>query len=359
MLKAYLPQQLPICLDDKEHIKLLRQTNGVTRILETLHQKFESNPARSNLFSLFSFFESVQSTKIEGTKTTFDEFVESEITKKKTSDLIETTNYNEAINYGIDVVTRENKITMELICKLHEIVLNDSRGANKSPGCFRSNQNWIGDTKNVKSISYVPPEAKYVPELMENLVDFINSNDHDPLIAAGIIHAQFETVHPFSDGNGRVGRLLIPLYLLKHKVCGNDIVFISDELERNKYKYYSLLNGLRSDKPEWFEWLTFFLNSVEKQARKYLDKINSVIDVIEKYISDDKVSTSAVAQKILFFCVRYPITSSARISETCDIGLNTVNRWLRYFTDSKMLYTDSKQRHKIYRFYEVLDCIRG
>ncbi len=359
IMEAYLPQCLPIELNNDQHIKLLRRVVEVTRILERLRQKLEESPSRGDLFSLFSYFESVQSTKIEGTKTTFDELAEYEMTKKKTLDLIETSNYNDAINHGVKVVMDKNLISLDLICELHKIVLNDSRGANKNPGCFRKSQNWIGDTKNINSISYVPPIADEVPKLMDNFESFINSNkDFDPLIAAGIMHAQFETIHPFSDGNGRVGRLLIPLYFLKNRVCGHEIIFISDELERSKYKYYTLLNGLRSDSPQWFDWLTFFLDSVEKQALKYLEKLKCVSDTIEKYLGDNKIQTSAVAQKILFFCVSYPICNSAKIAEELQVGLNTVNRWLKYFVEINMLYTDSKQRHKIYRFYEILDCIR-
>lgn len=359
MLEAYLPQVLPIKLDDKEHIQLLRQTISVTRALEALHQKFENSLARGNLFSMFSFFESVKSTRIEGTKTTFDEVMEAEVTKKKSLDLIETTNYNKAIQYGRKRVMEEDAITLDLICELHKLVLKSSRGANKNPGNFRENQNWIGDTKNYKSISYVPPAPEEVPLLMKNLEVFINENkDFEPLIAAGIIHAQFETIHPFSDGNGRVGRLLIPLYLLKNKVCGNDIVFISDELEKNKYKYYSLLNAVRLDKPQWSDWLTFFLTSIEKQAEKYLEKLDQIDEVVEKYINDDKIGKSTVAQQVLFSCVRDPITTSSKIAEINGIALNSANKWLRYFVDKKMLYTDSKQRNKIYRFYEVLDAIR-
>ena len=177
-------------------------------------------------------------------------------------------------------------------------------------------------------------------------------------MAIGIIHAQFETIHPFADGNGRVGRILIPLYLLKHNVCGNFDIFISDELEKNKYKYYTLLNNIRKDRPEWYEWLDFFLSSIENQALRYIEKTDKIVEIYSKYINDKNIENSAIAQKILITSMQNIIFNSSLIAEATDVSLATVNKWLKYFVDIKMLYTDSKQRHKVYRFYELLDAIR-
>lgn len=326
MLKAYSPRLLPIELDPQEHIKLLRQTISVTKKITSLHEKFKSSPASGELFSLFSYFESIKSTIIEGTKTTFDEVMESKITKKKTLDIIEATNYHRAIGYGQSKVAREKFISLACICNLHKIVLKNSRGENKNPGCFREKQNWIGDNSNVKSISYVPPKADEVASLMKNLEEFINHNDSfEPLIAAGIMHAQFESIHPFLDGNGRVGRLLIPLYLLKNNVCGGDIIFVSDELEKNKLKYYSLLNGVRGENPQWFEWLSFFLTSVEKQVDKYLIKLDEIDEIVNKYMNEEKINKSVIARKVLLYCVSDPVINSTKIAESSGIALNSVN----------------------------------
>lgn len=354
-MQPFSPEKLPIILKDKEHIALLKQVISTSKALEVLNQNILHLPVNEHLFSVFSIIEAVQSTKIEGTKTSFDEIMEAQVTKKETLDVIEANNYNKALQYGIrQILENKNSITNRMIKNLHKMVLKNSRGANRDPGNFRRIQNWIGDSK---SKSYIPPTADKVPTLMSNLEKFINNNDFEPLIAAGIIHAQFETIHPFLDGNGRVGRLLIPLYLLMHNVCGNNTIFVSDELEKNKYKYYSLLNSLRNGEPQWYEWLSFFLTSIKEQAEKYLDKVDGIEQVILKYFEDEKIKKSTSAQKVLFVCVAKPITNSTTIALQSDLSLNTVNRWLKYFVDKKMLYTDSKVRNKIYVFSEVRDIV--
>ncbi|NCU39985.1 Fic family protein [Candidatus Falkowbacteria bacterium] len=356
MLKTFMPSLLPIQIDAQEHIKLLRHTIRVSRTLERLCQNVKISPVRSDLLSVFSLIEAVKSNSIEGTQTTFDEMMEAEVTKKFSNEKIEVSNYDRALNYGRKQII-ENKVEIDnkMLCEIHKIILEGSRGEKKNPGKFRNKQNWIKDSQN---IMYIPPEAKYIDELMNNLIDFINYNDYEPLMAIGIIHAQFETIHPFADGNGRVGRILIPLYLLKHNVCGNFDIFISDELEKNKYKYYTLLNNIRKDRPEWYEWLDFFLSSIENQALRYIEKTDKIVEIYSKYINDKNIENSAIAQKILITSMQNIIFNSSLIAEATDVSLATVNKWLKYFVDIKMLYTDSKQRHKVYRFYELLDAIR-
>lgn len=360
LIKPFFPQLLPVNISVEQHLKLMRKVVETTRILGDLKSKIDSIPTQ--LFTSFSLMESVQSTRIEGTQATFDDVMEADVTQKTSFDIVEVRNYFNAINYGMEYVIRDdNPITSRLIRELHSIVLKNSRGSNRAPGEFRRTQNWIGsDPHNMKTASYVPPIASEVPGLISNLEKFINeNNDYDPLIAAGIIHAQFETIHPFLDGNGRVGRLLIILFLLKKNVCGDQPIFVSEELEKNKYKYYSLLNDLRNDKPNWYDWLTFFLDSVARQSEKYLSRATRVEELILKYVNIDEVKASGTAISILYACFAEPITNSSKIAKKTGKSINTVNRWLKYFVEIKMLYTDDKKRHKVYRFYELLDILRG
>lgn len=359
MLKqGYIPAELPIVLKPDEHIKLLNQIIHTTKALERIRSEFKYSPARRDIISLFSLIESVQSTKIEGTKTTFDEFVESEINKKNNSALQETTNYKRAMEHGYIAVKNTGEINLNLIKDIHKIVLKDARGEKKQPGEFRKTANWIGSNSNPKDISYIPPEAEHVPRLMQNLENFINKNDFQPLIAAAIIHAQFESIHPFKDGNGRVGRILIALYFMKHRVCGDEAIFISDELEKNKFKYYALLNATREDEPKWFDWISFFIDSVENQAKKYESKVDKINNIIDDCYKDEKISQNGIAKNLIIALAAFPITNSSRLSALCGLSLTTVNKWLKYFVEKKILYPDGKQRNTTYRFYEVLDVIR-
>ena len=274
--------------------------------------------------------------------------------------------------------SENREITEELICKSHEILIKNSRGSDQESGRYRSVQNWLAahdddvvtesneTTKGnisitIKNASYIPPEPELVPKLMENLVEYMNQTDINPLIAVGIIHGQFETIHPFVDGNGRVGRILIPLYLLKRNVCGHNRIFISEELERNKYKYYALLNGLREDSPNWYDWLEFFITCIEKQANSYSKKADEVDLLIKKYYDSD-VAKSAAGLKILHFCFQNPIFNSTSISKQVGLSVNTVNKWITYFIENKMLYPKPKfegqKRGTTYYFYDLLDILR-
>ena len=360
MKKPFTPEFLPISITAEDHVKLLRLTIRANEALQKLYRKIERVPVGKDLFLSFSLMESIQSTRIEGTQATFDEVLESNIKQKTSPDIIEVNNYFRAIQYGVsEIVENENPISTRMIRQLHQLVLENSRGANRAPGEFRRTQNWIGsDPNDIKTASYIPPIAVEIPNLMGNLEKFINENeDFEPLIAAGILHAQFETIHPFLDGNGRVGRLLILLYLLKKQVCGNHIIFVSEELEKSKYKYYSLLNGLRQEEPKWIDWLTFFIESIEKQAQKYLEKVNQVEGLVDKFL-DDPVRKSTAGMRVLYYCFEEPITTSTKISEKSGLSITTVNTWLKYFVEKNMLYTDGKKRHVVYLFYELLDIIR-
>lgn len=360
MTNPFLPQKLPINIPSEQLVSLLTL---VIKVRDTLHElKRKTGSIPTNISSIFSMAESVQSTRIEGTQATFDEVMEAEATRKTTIDIQEVLNYRNALTYGIhEIITLNNPISNRFIKELHKRVLKNARGANRSPGEFRKIQNWIGsDPKNIKTASYIPPIAAEVPDLMSNLELFINDDiTYDPLIAAGIAHAQLETIHPFLDGNGRVGRLLIVLYLLKRNVCGENAIFVSEELEKNKYKYYSLLNELRSDNPKWYNWLEFFINSINNQAIKYINKADQIHELIDRCAYQDrKVWKSVVAQEIFFHFLKHPITSSKAVQTETKFASGTVNSWLKYFVERKIIYTDDKQRHKIYRFYDLLDIIR-
>lgn len=361
-MKSAMPfdlPKLPISLSAEEHLDLMRVVVRAHNSLNTLNGLRKIIP--TDLFSVFTLTESVQSTRIEGTQATFDEVMEVEATNQDGSvDVQEVRNYRDALNFGVDkIINQDHPITISLIKELHKIILNNSRGAGRAPGEFRRMQNWIGGD-DIKKASYVPPIASKVMELMGNLEVFLNepNGEFDPLIMAGIMHAQFESIHPFLDGNGRVGRLLITLFLLKKGVCDNSIIFVSEELERNKFKYYSLLNNLRTGKPEWYEWLKFFLVSVDAQAKKYIKTAEGVQDLLSSLWKDEKISTNATAQKILVFSFSHPVFTAKNIEEALGITNATANRWLKYFTSKKIVYPNDNKRNVVYRNYDLIDILR-
>ncbi|WP_443663560.1 Fic family protein, partial [Clostridium sp.] len=248
MKKPYLPFTLPNDkLIDKE--RLFNKVIQANKEIAIYNEKLKSSKVRPDLLmDLFSLKEALESSKIEGTQATIDEMLEYRSDEKNvTDDIKEVTNYYIALQegvYGLKILP----LSSRLIKNLHKTLLGGGvRGGSKTPGEFRSVQNYIGTQgSNIENASYIPPEPQLVDSFMSNLDEFINENDDiNDLIKIALIHAQFETIHPFLDGNGRIGRILIPLYLYNKGFISSANLFVSESLEKDKYKYYDLLNATR------------------------------------------------------------------------------------------------------------------
>ena len=187
-----------------------------------------------------------------------------------------------------------------------------------------------------------------------------NPEDHyRPLVRTAIIHAQFETIHPFMDGNGRVGRMLIPMYLFSAKQIDLPCFFISEALERDKMKYYGLLNAIRYEK-DWNEWIKFFLSTVTMQCEKYIQIISRINDLYEKHLGIARqLARSSNVVDVVNVLYKYPIITGKQIAEITHIPQTSVNRYLSMFVDSKILYTDNKSRNRTYFYYDLLDILRA
>lgn len=212
--------------------------------------------------------EALASSMLEGTQATLDGVLVDQVNpKEKDKDMAEVRNYFESARLGYKHLSR-NPFSVELFKHLHHQLLSGNVRKSKTtiPGEFRQTQNYIGHGKN---ISFVPPVADRVDELIENFILYLNEpNDNlRPLVRVAIAHAHFETIHPFMDGNGRAGRILIPLFLYKQNQISLPCFFLSEALERDKFKYYDLLNNIRL-KNDWNSWIKFFLETVKIQCTK-------------------------------------------------------------------------------------------
>ena len=180
-----------------------------------------------------------------------------------------------------------------------------------------------------------------------------------PLVRTAIIHAQFETIHPFMDGNGRVGRMLIPMYLFSAKQIDLPCFFISEALERDKMKYYGLLNAIRYEK-DWNEWIKFFLSTVTMQCEKYIQIISRINDLYEKHLGIARqLARSSNVVDVVNVLYKYPIITGKQIAEITHIPQTSINRYLSMFVDSKILYTDNKSRNRTYFYYDLLESLRA
>ncbi len=195
---------------------------------------------------------------------------------------------------------------------------------------------------------------------MENLISYINKPEDNfrPLVRSAIIHAQFETIHPFMDGNGRVGRMLIPMYLFSQKQIDLPCFFISEALERDKLRYYNLLNNIRY-KGEWNEWIKFFLATVAKQCDKYIGIISQINNLYEKHlnIATDLARSSNIVG-VINALYQHPVASGKQIADAAGVPQTSVNRYLSMLVENRILYTDNKRKNRTYYYYELLDILR-
>jgi Fic family protein len=302
----------------------------------------------------------LQSTRIEGTQATFDEVVSSNITGNKKVDVIEVENYLDALNQGVELLNYL-PISTRLILMLHRTILENARGANRSPGEYRKIQNFIGPTSKIEDATYIPPEANLILDYMTNLENYINDDDMDVklgyLVKTAIIHAQFESIHPFLDGNGRIGRILIILYLINKKIINKPTFFISQTLEKNKFKYYTLLNNLRIENPKWIDWIKFFLNSSISQAEYYVNKLEKIESLYNELIII--AEKSHVRIDLIKFIFTTPIFNIASVQKKLGISNNAVRNNVHKLIISGKIFSDDKKRNKTYRFYDLLDIMRS
>ena len=359
--QPYIPEILPLNFSDAEKLNMYKEVEKLQELLIILKFKLNSALINENLLQLFSLIESVESTRIEGTQATFSSMLEFASTSKTkithSDDATEVNNYQEALRYGVEQVLNGNPISVRLIKKLHEIILENSRGANRSPGEFRKIQNWIGEEgKTIQQASHIPPEPQEIDSYIANLERYINTDMDDlpKIVRVAIIHAQFETIHPFLDGNGRLGRILIILCLLNYGVIDSPIFFMSQELEKNKYLYYSLLNNTRNSPAEWNEWITFFITSAKKQTQSYLVKIEEVEKLYTEWKS---LHDSHVSEKILAAIFKKPIFTIKEIVEITNLSSTTVRKWIDFYLEKRIIHGDGKQRNQIFYCYQLLNIL--
>lgn len=358
MKQPFEPNLLPLNLAEKDIIEILQLEIQARVKIERYNQMLSNSLIQDDILMMFSMNESVQSTKIEGTQATFDEVMESEITGEKKRDIQEVLNYLDALHRGAELL-KTCPISTRLFLQLHSIILKDSRGQNRSPGEYRRIQNFIGPTNKIEDATYIPPEPQLVNNYMSNLEEYINNNIVDPLgpiARAAVIHAQFESIHPFLDGNGRLGRILIILYFLDQKILQVPSFFISEQLEKNKYKYYSLLNNLRTSNPNWKEWIVFFLQSSIAQADYYIEKLQKIENLCVKMLEYSKIN--GVRDDIIMFVFKKPIFTIKDVKCALGISYNTARTNIAKLVQGGKIYEDDRKRNKVYRFYDFMDIVR-
>ena len=305
--------------------------------------------------------EASTSSRIEGTKTEFDEALQSisQIEPERRDDWQEVQNYIKAMNFGIESLKTEKlPLCNRLLRDIHEILLTGARGDRKQPGEFRHSQNWIGGA-NLRTAYFIPPHNEEVLDLMSDLEKFIHNEEIfvPHLIRVAIIHYQFETIHPFLDGNGRIGRLLITLYFIDKGLLQYPSLYISQFLEQHKQEYYDALMAVRTQS-NLTHWIKFFLQAIISSAQNGTEKFEQVLQL--KNLMEQKVvgfgKRAGNAQILLRALYQHPIVTVADASKILTSTTPTARTLLTDFVKQGILIEiQGQQLGKSYAFWKYIE----
>ncbi len=322
------------------------------------------NPAV--LLSPLTTQEAVLSSKIEGTQATVDEVLKHEAglqkEGEKSKDIQEIVNYRLALFLATDYL-KERPLSLYLIRELHRTLLDSVRGQDKTPGEFRKDQNWIGRPgAPIEEASFIPPSPLQLDDHLQAWEVYLASDDIDHLLQAAVVHAQFELIHPFRDGNGRIGRILIPLFLYQKKKLSRPMFYLSSYLERNREEYYARLQGISRDNG-WNGWIEFFLRAVTEQAKENSAKVKRIMGLYDDMKGQITALTrSQHAIPVLDAIFFKPIFQTSDFVERSGIPKQTAMPLLRTLKENNLLTTvreASGRRAAIMAFPELLNIAEG
>ena len=323
--KSYQPELInkQLLIDNMEVLQLLSKAD---RELGRLDMYSNYIPNVDLFISMHVAKEATQSSRIEGTQTNIDDALldKEDIPLDKRDDWEEVQNYIKAMEWAV-LALDKLPFSARLIRETHKVLLQGVRGEKKQPGDFRTSQNWIGGA-TLNDAVFVPPVHTTVPELMCDIEKFLHNEDiHFPeLLKIGLVHYQFETIHPFLDGNGRVGRLLIPLYLVSKGILQKPILYLSDFFEKNRKLYYDNLTLVR-EKNDLNQWFKFFLVGIIQTAESGIATFDKILQLQKSTETQLQTlgSRAANAKKVVDYLYKRPITNAEKISEITGISMPT------------------------------------
>lgn len=357
--KYFLPDLLPvnIVLDD-EMVMLLMSVSTELGRLDTLGEKIPS----INLFlSMYVRKEALLSSQIEGTQASLDDVLDPNITKNQNQHLDEVINYIKTMNFGIEKL-KNMPLCNRLLRNIHAQLMLGLRGGDKYPGEFRKSQNWIGGLgSNLKNASYIPPAPHELSALLSNFEKYLNDESAKyPLIQVALLHYQFESIHPFLDGNGRVGRLLIVLFLLEKKLLNKPILYISYFLKLNRVEYYDRLSAVRQ-KGDYTQWVKFFLRALIQSAKEASTSINELSTLYEQNIAKiDVLARNKNIKKLFLYINEHPIIDIGKSASELGLSYNTLLKAVNALKELGVLVLgdESKSRNKLYFYEKYLEILR-
>ena len=359
--QSFKPNPLPPIPEiemDEEIVKLLVDANKQLVKLDTASQLISN----ADLFiSMYVRKEALISSQIEGTQCTLDDVLDPEVDANVNLDVSDVINYVKATQYALKRLERL-PLCCRLIREIHEVLMENVRGQDKTPGEFRHSQNWIGPANcSLKDARYIPPNVEDMQTAMSHLEKYINENvDYDPLIRVALIHYQFETIHPFLDGNGRIGRLLILLYLMEQGLLTKPVIYISYFFKKNQIEYYDRISEVRRT-GNFEQWIRFFLEAVSKASSDSLETIHRLSMLHDANIEKLPKTTRRKdnLRAVFDYIEQYPIIDIKRTAKELAVSYNTVAAAVRKLVEFGILQeTTNAARNRVFAYEAYLAILR-
>lgn len=359
--KAFMPKALPpdppLSIDNELQALLSR----ADRCLGRLDGSIRTLPNADLFVFMYVRKEAVLSSQIEGTQSSLNDVLEAEaeiLDPERPRDVSEVLNYVRAMNYGLARLD-DLPLFVRLIREIHDVLMRGVRGGQRDPGELRQIQNWIGPHGcTIFEASFVPPPPQAVPECLAQLELFMHADTLPVLIEVGLAHAQFETIHPFLDGNGRMGRLLIAFMLCQRDVLQTPVLYLSHYFKRHRQEYYEHLQAIR-DNGDWEGWLKFFLVGVSEVAREATDTARAIVDLREAHrslITEHFGRVAANGLKVLERLYATPIIKVQDIVNLTKVSFPAANNLMNKFVAHGLLTEITGQaRNRLFRYTPYIE----
>ena len=352
-----LPPEPPLEFDD-ELIGLLAKANNQVGILEGRATKI---PNLALFMTMYVRKEALMSSQIEGTQATLEDVLDPAIDVNLNREVKDVVNYVKATETAIELL-KSLPLCCRLMRNIHEVLMSGTRGEEKNPGEFRRSQNWIGGAgSTIKTARYIPPNPEDMLDAMSALEKYINSEDNtDVLVKAALIHYQFETIHPFLDGNGRIGRLLIILFLMDRKILTTPALYISYFLKKNRIEYYDRMTEVRV-KGDYEQWVKFFLRAVIEASESAIETIEQLSELHDRNITlvNNMGRAKISALRLFSYIEANPIIDITRTASELKMSFNTVSSSVRRLCEAGILAQENDSaRKRVFHYKDYLDILR-
>lgn len=355
-----LPPTPPIEVDSDIIEKLIK----AHKVLAILDDRATNIPNIELFISMYVQKEALLSSQIEGTQATLEDIFNPNLDENINADVDDVVNYIKATKYAIKRL-ETLPLCNRLLLETHKVLLSGVRGKEKNPGEFRQSQNWIGGAgSTIKMARYIPPDVISMKESLSDLEKYMNAEDKlDELIRIALIHYQFESIHPFLDGNGRIGRLLIVLYLLEKKVIKTPSLYLSLYLKEHRIEYYDRMSAIR-ETGDYEQWIKFFLEGIYVSGESAIETANKLITLRDK--NKRKLEAESYTKRTLEtmmnvfnYLEAHPIIEIGKTAEDLSIAYNTVSSAVDRFVKLGILHLVKKQgRNKVYSYKEYIDILK-